>query len=353
MVTGRGVIVYLLLVALLIPSGVVGMPDTVEQTDTDLEADDIVLQIHLNPDGSATWTIEHRYRLADEDAEAAFADLRADIETNESAYLNRFTDRMEPTVASAADSTGREMAVENVSITAETRSLPQEYGIIRYQFEWFGFAVFDDGQLIAGDAVSGLFLDDETRLIVSWTDEYTLDRAAPNPDEVRDQLVQWHGPTDFGPNEPRVVLVRSDSGVIDDPSDDPLLGVGSNLLLGLGVLALAILGGALFIRRRGTRAAGTGTIAAVEAERGDGDLDAETDEPEWGLMSNEEKVVRLLERNGGRMKQQEVTTTFGWSAANTSQVIRELREKGAIETFRIGRENVIVLPDEDSKETRL
>jgi Uncharacterized membrane-associated protein/domain len=63
-------------------------------------------------------------------------------------------------------------------------------------------------------------------------------------------------------------------------------------------------------------------------------------------LSNEERVLRLLKGNGGRMKQQQVVTELDWTDAKTSQVVGSLREDEKIEVFRIGRENVLTLPGE-------
>ena len=74
----------------------------------------------------------------------------------------------------------------------------------------------------------------------------------------------------------------------------------------------------------------------------------DTDEtPPEALLSNEEQVLKLLRDNGGRIKQQRVASELDWTAAKTSQVIGGLREDGDLETFRIGRENVVTLPGTD------
>jgi uncharacterized membrane protein len=66
------------------------------------------------------------------------------------------------------------------------------------------------------------------------------------------------------------------------------------------------------------------------------------------LLSNEERVLRLIEREGGRMKQQAVAERLGWTDAKTSQVTTKLREEGSLEGFRLGRENVLSLPEDGS-----
>ncbi|PSQ38552.1 hypothetical protein BRD10_03900, partial [Halobacteriales archaeon SW_12_71_31] len=53
------------------------------------------------------------------------------------------------------------------------------------------------------------------------------------------------------------------------------------------------------------------------------------------------------ERRGGRVRQQEIVEALDWTEAKTSQVVSGMREEGTIEGFRLGRENVLTLPDED------
>jgi len=86
---------------------------------------------------------------------------------------------------------------------------------------------------------------------------------------------------------------------------------------------------------------GGGAAGAAGAD-GDGD-------PPWEdeLLSNEEQVLALLEHEGGRMKQQEVAGTLEWTDAKTSQVVRKMRDEDDLDAFRLGRENVLVLPGEE------
>jgi hypothetical protein len=90
--------------------------------------------------------------------------------------------------------------------------------------------------------------------------------------------------------------------------------------------------------------AGAGGGAAAGAAADDAD-----DDPPWEdeLLSNQEQVLALVEHEGGRMKQQEVAGTLEWTDAKTSQVVRTMREEGDLDAFRLGRENVLVLPGEE------
>jgi hypothetical protein len=89
-----------------------------------------------------------------------------------------------------------------------------------------------------------------------------------------------------------------------------------------------------------TPASGAGAASAA----GGADADDEIDEE---LLSDEERVERLLERNGGRMKQANIVKETGWSNAKVSQLLSSMDDEGRIDKLRIGRENLISFPDED------
>jgi len=84
-----------------------------------------------------------------------------------------------------------------------------------------------------------------------------------------------------------------------------------------------------------------GAVADTEPESDDEDEIDET------LLSDEERVLRLLEGNGGRMKQANIVTETGWSNAKVSQLLSGMDEDDEIQKLRIGRENLITLPDEN------
>ncbi|SNZ16130.1 hypothetical protein SAMN06269185_2703 [Natronoarchaeum philippinense] len=75
------------------------------------------------------------------------------------------------------------------------------------------------------------------------------------------------------------------------------------------------------------------------------DEDADQVDPE--LLSDEERVERLLQQNGGRMKQASIVTETGWSNAKVSQLLSAMDDDDRVDKLRIGRENLISLPDED------
>ncbi|WP_423751014.1 helix-turn-helix transcriptional regulator [Salinirarus marinus] len=96
---------------------------------------------------------------------------------------------------------------------------------------------------------------------------------------------------------------------------------------------------------------GASTGERTDGEDGDGGTAAgapsESDAGE-DLLSNEERVLKFVEERGGRVKQQEIVQAFDWTEARTSQILRDLRDDGELEGFRLGRENVLKLPDDES-----
>jgi len=138
----------------------------------------------------------------------------------------------------------------------------------------------------------------------------------------------------------------------DQPFQDAV-GQASGLAGVLGVLlALLALGGGGYGVYRYVSAdeapaddppAASATSDVDQPPAEEGNDTAET--PPAELLSNEEQVLKLLNEAGGRVKQQQVASELDWTAAKTSQVIGGLREDDELETFRIGRENVVTLPD--------
>lgn len=333
-VSGRRVALVALLVAVVAtPAVVVGQAGSGATFTGGLDPDAVVMAVDLRADGSATWRVEYRVRLTDDNETEAFESVRADVESNPENYTRVFADRIRKTVEAAEDATGRPMSAGEFAVTAEIRQLPGEYGVVTYTFAWEGFAVADGTTIDAGDTLEGFFLDSRTRLVVTWPDGYRATVVVPEPDERGARKVSWSGPVEFTGGEPRVSLSSAPSPtattVADADGEDGEDGESAVALpVVLAVLgAAAALAGAFWWRR------GRGASATTGDETTD-------------LLSNEERVLALLDEHGGRVKQRTVAEETGWTEAKTSQVVGRLRKEGRIETFRLGRENVLALPDE-------
>jgi len=291
-----------------------------------VDADVVVMDADVGADGDARWMISYRLRLADDNETQAFEELQSDIRADPATYTDRFQERMSRTARAGENATGREMAIENVTVTATEENLGQSYGVVSYRFRWTNFAATSDGEIEAGDALAGLFLDADTSLTLRWPSAYEAETVVPEPDEETGQSATWRGQQSFGTDEPRVVATTGGG------SDGLLLGAAA-------VIVLAIVGAFLARRMLGGDGDSSDASAAGAA--------AAAEDPPEELLSNEEQVIQLLEANGGRIKQQRVASELEWTDAKTSQVIGGLREDEAVETFRIGRENVVTLPGTD------
>lgn len=137
----------------------------------------------------------------------------------------------------------------------------------------------------------------------------------------------------FAPSTDGVVVAVADSGLrvgFVPWSAKPLqLDGGAHLVALVGIFALALLGGGLVARNR------YGTAAALTS-------DSETDHEEF--LTDRERVCRLLEENGGRMKQSNIVDSVDWSKAKVSRLLADLEEDEQVTKLRLGRENLVCLP---------
>ena len=61
------------------------------------------------------------------------------------------------------------------------------------------------------------------------------------------------------------------------------------------------------------------------------------------LRSDEDRIVDLLETNGGRMQQTTIVEETGWSKSKVSTLLSEMAEEGLVSKLRVGRENIVSL----------
>lgn len=315
--------------------------------ESDLDPDRVLLQFDVRDDGSAHARVEYRFALPESNRTDAFDELQRDIATNETRYLTRFERRVTDSVLTGAETTNRSMNATNVSVATETAQLPQPYGAVVYTFTWEEFAVVRGEEILVGDALAGLYLDEESELQLSWSDEYEAETVSSTVDERRENAAVWSGPLWFDHTGPEIVLAPSGGSVDRLPS----------VLLGLSLL-FALSGVAFWWL--GSRSADgdepptpadsvSTTVTAHDLDREEPvDAGSTRDPPE--LLSNEERVLWVLDQHGGRVKQQVVVETLEWSDAKASRVVSNLRERGEIEGFRLGNENVLAIPSREEEE---
>ncbi|WP_135303467.1 helix-turn-helix transcriptional regulator [Haloarcula amylovorans] len=68
-------------------------------------------------------------------------------------------------------------------------------------------------------------------------------------------------------------------------------------------------------------------------------------EEEESPLSDEERVLYLLDQHNGQLRQSAVVDGTGWSKSKVSRVLSRMADEGTIEKINIGRENIIARPE--------
>ncbi|MFA9415976.1 helix-turn-helix transcriptional regulator [Natrinema sp. HArc-T2] len=318
------------------------------------DADRIHIDVFIAENGSAQVTTDYQFYPDENGSMARWESLQSNISTNTDWYVATERRDWNETVAKGENATEREMNISNLSVTTEKDSQPEEIGHAKVTFQWSDFAHVELNRIEAGAALSGFTLSNETTLQFRWPDEYTIyeddgePHVDPVPDERSEALVKWDGEKTFPDDQPRLVLIKNgDSATGQTPATGGPPMPWVIVFLALALLATVAVAGWLRSRNRPPSRGTDGETDVAWRADGSSAADSSIAETPPELLSNEERVLRLLEQRGGRIKQQEVVSELDWTEAKTSQVVGDLREDDEIEVFRIGRENVLSLPDDE------
>jgi hypothetical protein len=336
------------------------------------------------PGGAARWSVSVRYNLSSAADRAAFDRYGRTFEAGD-ADVGLDVAFFRTLASEASRATGREMAITNADRNATVHN---GTGTLRLSFTWTNFVTdtedgfrIQEAALMPGNRTWLASIGPDQRLVVETPEGYQVTDTRFG---LENQSVVVQGPHTF--REP--LSISYQRTVTEEPeSETPWFLVAGALLVGLGLVAAVV-----YVRRSGTdgaaeqtaegrvepggttdqpgagngepdddrpgedatpgsevgvgAGAGTGTEAAAGDDATDAEADAEgTVDP--SLLSDEERVERLLDRNGGRMKQARIVKETGWSDAKVSQLLSTMADDGRVEKLRLGRENLISLPDEE------
>ncbi|MFB6195927.1 MAG: hypothetical protein ABEI80_07125 [Haloplanus sp.] len=349
----------------------------------------LLTKIYIAPDpgGDARWRISVTYNLSSDAARAAFDRYARAFEAGdaEAGFSVEFFRRL---ATEAGRSTNREMSIRNPERNATVRN---GTGVLRLSFTWTNFVTdtpngfeIQDATLMPGNRTWLASIGPSQRLVVETPPGYQVTDTRFGLDNGS---VVIQGPHTF--REPLSISYREvDTGpeVRPEPESTPWLLVGGAILLGLSLVAAAV-----YVRRReggepqstaeevgeAESAVGATGDAAEEASEAGSDAEApeaetpateaegetapeseaEEPDPESGsidptLLSDEERVEHLIERNGGRMKQARIVQETGWSDAKVSQLLSTMADDGRVEKLRLGRENLISLVEDGDESGR-
>mgnify|MGYP006423997193 CR=1 FL=1 len=355
------------------------------------------IRIDLRSDRSARWTVSVRYPLADETQRAAF-------ETAGDRFAaGAFGPGVEPFEGfrrEANRNVDRPMAIEAVEREAVVHDDAGRFdaatdeavavGELRLRFTWTAFLARDGENLVLGDALTVpgnetwlRTLEADQTLEVTTPGGYAV-TATPGTGTARlaDGDVVIEGPQTFDGGDGVAVVYA--------PTGPPWTVLAAAIV----VAGLLVAGSVVGYRRRGggdaerpdptdgptdggaaVGARDTSADAAGDAQSPSADIagdapnasanaatdrdgdasaaataEAETDDgPDRSLLSDEERVEWLLRDNGGRMRQADIVTETGWSDAKVSQLLSAMADENRVEKLRLGRENLISLPDDEAE----
>ncbi|WP_254821555.1 helix-turn-helix transcriptional regulator [Haloglomus halophilum] len=353
-----------------------GGPAVAQVGNQDVDSTEFRIRVYENT--SARWTFVYKVNLNNESEREDFRAYADRFNSQETELYTNFKERARSVTAQGTNATGRQMNASGFSKDAQVVALTDNQGIVRMSFRWSNFATRVDGTVEIGDVFTGgFYIGPGQRLVVQHGPNLRFQSAAPQPILDEDSLaasdtLTWVGERSFVDERPQVRLVSPSSPTpTDGPGDPtesttptngstgflPILGLGVVLLLGLGA-ALAYGAGALPGRDDDGGAAaddasgsgGSGGGAAAEAgdagAAGAGAAGAAGQSPEPAvsdeeLLEDDERVMRLLEENGGRMKQVNIVEETGWSKSKVSMLLSDMEDEEQISKLRVGRENII------------
>lgn len=306
------------------------------------------MHVELQRDGDARWNVSIQFVLQGENETKSFEQLGEEY-TDDRSNLGPSADKFRRIIRLVE--VQRSMAIRNVD---KSYRVGNGTGTLSLSFVWTNFTRTNGDRLILRDV---FMLDEETtwlsklganqRLVIENPDGYRI-TDSPNLG-FSNGTVREKGPRTFEPGEIDVTYQKNRQQTTEPPS-----GLLSDLPEILLLLLVVGAGGAglyvLFQRRDDDGVAAERTPPPMESEP----PEEATAEPEPGdderdveLLSDEERVLRLLERNGGRMKQANIVADTNWSNAKVSQLLSAMDDEGTVDKLRIGRENLITLPEED------
>ncbi|NHX34917.1 MULTISPECIES: helix-turn-helix transcriptional regulator [Halolamina] len=342
----RYVVVALLLVSAL--SGV-----GVAQESPDVAAATTTFDVDLRADGDADWTVRTTIPFDTEDERAGFRTFAEEFEDGEAAASPGIA-FFESAAGAASTAADREMSITGVE---RDYTVGNASGTLVLHFQWTNFLdPTGDGYelsdaLLTEDGTWLRSLESGQEVRIRTPPGYEIQRSIEARQE-NDSLVVT-GPESFDPEEFSVTYAAEESpGESPDGPVDPDEGVDALAAALLGLLFLVVLVLAVW-RWRGDEpiAADGDDSSPTEPPVTDAD---ESDEDEGGvdpeLLSDEERVEALVEANGGRMRQADIVAETDWSDAKVSQLLSRMAEEGRVEKLRLGRENVISLPDDEGEE---
>jgi uncharacterized membrane protein len=286
----------------------------------------IQYKIQVNSDNSVSWAITQ------------VSDINGAMDTWES-----FQQRVASLIEAASNLTKREMSLDPNSLQISTLVSTNQSKTIVYLFTWENFSVTVNGGITFGDVflVNGFFnqLYGDGGLQISYPSTYAVQSVFPAPDEVDNSTLtlKWLGTQFFVNERPSITLKNASPTPSASLSPSPNSAAGSDgwqlyALIGI-ILAVAVISSIGFytarFRKRKSELTEAMKFASFPA-----------------AQSEEQKIVKILQSNGGSALQSAITEQSKFSKAKTSQLLSALERKGVVTRYKRGRDKIVTLAEQ-------
>ena len=266
-------------------------------------------KVQIRSDGSADWTIMQ------------FSNANATVDS-----WDMFQQKVFDLVDVASTLTHRPMSVDVTSLQIDTTVI-SDSKTTGYSFTWQNFTIIRGNELVLGDVfqVNDFFkhLYGEAAFQLNYPSVFNVKSVSPAPYLQQDSELLWSRTQDLTSNAVNIVLVDVSRTV---PSNSNWQLYSVVIALSAAGILLVLFGFYLNRRRKNNN-----TAAALE------DVSP--------LVSEEEKVLRLLKSSGGSMRQSQITEQCRFSKAKTSQLLSLLEKRGNITRYKSGRDKIVTLKE--------
>ncbi|USZ68543.1 hypothetical protein NGM10_02100 [Halorussus salilacus] len=342
--------------------------------------DSVEFHIDVYDNGTAEWTFLYQRTLENDTERQQFEEFADEFNNNSTDLYEGFQRQANELADAGQNATGRTMKAESFSKRAEVVGILEENrGVVRMSFQWSAFAAGEGEDVVIGDVFQGgLYLGPNQSLVIHAGPNLQFASASPegyepSGDGLADsESITWQGERDFTDQRPRVKFDPVEQTTTEETTtEEPTTregggdgadnatttsssagqapsGNGSSPLMLFVAAVLVLLGlAAAFAWRQGD----FGSLATDDDNPGGGgsaaaSAQSATPEPSVSdeeLLTDEARVKKLLDENGGRMKQVNIVDETGWSKSKVSMLLSEMEDEGEISKLRVGRENIISL----------
>lgn len=344
--------------------------------------DRTTFQVTLYQNGSAKWAILYRTPLANDTEQQQFEEFAREFEQSEQPLYQNFVEQSTLLTQYGTNVTGRNMSATNYDRSATVDPL-QNTGTVRMSFRWRNFAVVEGDAVVVSDVFDGGFYIGPSQSFVfergpelAFADVQPAPASQSAPDSLENsESVTWNGEQSFNDRRPYVELQPRETGqsasaeqrtTADDDTPAEAAG-GPSWMLPAAIVGLIVVAGGVAAWRSGalggvlgtdddeppaaTASATGGTEQPSTASSGDAMADTDTPDepavPDEELLTDSDRVRKLLEENGGRMKQVDIVDSTDWSKSKVSMLLSDMEDDGDISKLRVGRENIISLAGQE------